>query len=368
MLGVYIHIPFCKRKCSYCAFSSFSNMENEKDKYISSLINEIKDFSQTGKRNVDSIYIGGGTPSLLSKEQISTIFNTLKESFIIENNCEITIECNPNSLTEEKLITYKNLGVNRLSIGVQSLNDEDLSFIGRLHDSKTAISAIRLAKAVGFDNISVDLLIGLKNSTSESFLSQLEMLIKEDVKHISTYMLQVEENTPLASQVKNNPDLLPSDDECVDIYSKTANFLQLNGFLRYEVSNFAKKGYESKHNLKYWSGENYIGFGLSAHSYINKTRFANSNNFEDYYSRKLALKENLTTSQLIEEHIMLGLRCKNGIDLNYLKNLNYDLENNKTLNDFVEKNILIKQNNKVFINPEYYGVNNYIIVQLLPFE
>lgn len=367
MLGVYIHIPFCEKKCNYCAFSSFSGREREIDKYISSLTKEISSFKdKNGLQKIDTIYIGGGTPSILTPLQIERIFESLKSNFLIEENCEITIECNPNSLNKEKLESYKKEGVNRLSIGVQSLDDNDLKFIGRLHNSEKALASIRLAKECGFENISVDLLIGLKNSNVDNFISQLEVLINEDIQHISTYMLQIEENTPLEKMVKENADLLPSDDESVEIYNESAKFLQKRGFLRYEVSNFAKNGYESRHNLKYWSGENYIGFGLSAHSYMNGVRFANSNNFEDYYSRKLSLKEVLTKEQLIEEHIMLGLRCKNGIDIKFLKDLNYDIEKNQYLNEFIERGILKRTENKIFINPEYYGINNFIIVHLLP--
>lgn len=367
MLGVYVHIPFCERKCNYCAFSSFVEKTEKIDEYIGFLSKEIENFAKNNKKSVDTIYIGGGTPSLLSESQIEKIVGLLKENFALTENCEITVECNPNSLTKEKLLKYKSLGINRLSIGVQSLDDDQLSFIGRLHSSKEAIEKIKLSKEIGFENISVDLLIGLNGATAERFLVQLQMLIYLDIKHISTYMLQIEDNTPLKKMVESETVILPTDEESVEIYEKTAEFLNKNGFYRYEVSNFAKKGYESKHNFKYWTGEDYIGFGLSAHSYMDGRRWSNANNFKGYYQGEKPLDEVLSNGQKIEEHIMLGLRCKNGIDISFLRSLGYDIEKNEYLNDFIAKDILIKEGNKIYINEKYYGVNNFIIVHLLPF-
>lgn len=379
MNGVYLHIPFCERKCNYCAFSSFCDL-NEKNRYINAIINEINAFDgKKLKKNanfivnndnlneIDTIYIGGGTPSLLDNNEIGMLINTIKDKFTIQEYAEVTIECNPNSFNEEKVKFYKEKGINRISIGVQSLDDEQLNFIGRLHNSKQALDAISLATEY-FDNVSCDFLIGLPKQTPDDFIKTLEKVIEKGVKHISTYMLQVEGGTPLEKIVKNNPFILPDDDECVDIYQKTSNFLQKNGFLQYEISNFAKKGYESKHNLKYWNGDNYIGFGLSAHSYIFGIRYANASNFKDYYNGKLALKEVLTKKQLIEEHIMLGLRCNLGANIKYLEKLGYNIEKNENFKEFLSKNIIFKENERFFLNPKYYGVSNYVIVKLMNFD
>ena len=262
MLGVYIHVPFCERKCIYCAFSSFCDLK-EKDRYLSALKDEIDNFDykkleksenyiekNENLQKIDTIYIGGGTPSLLARGELKGILDAVKDKFTLSENSEITIECNPNSLTEEKLEFYKELGINRLSIGVQSLRDEQLKFIGRLHTSKQALDSLRLATKY-FDNVSCDFLIGLPKQDGDEFIEDLSKVIEIGVKHISSYMLQVEDNTPLAKLVKNHPFVLPDDDECVDIYQKTSKFLQKNGFLQYEISNFAKYGYESRHNLKY---------------------------------------------------------------------------------------------------------------------
>lgn len=384
MNGIYIHFPFCEKRCTYCAFSSFCNLQ-EKDRYIDKLLEEIDEFNTKNlkinenlpifhknndnfdKNNilkVDSVYIGGGTPSLLEIKDSEKIFASLNKKFKVARDSEITIESNPNSLTEEKLACYKKLGINRLSLGVQSLNDEKLKFLGRLHSSSQALEAIRLAKKY-FDNISVDMLIGVKGQEEQAFIDELDRLIEEGVNHISTYMLQVEEGTELARQYQKNPFLLPDEDEIVKIYEKTREFLANRGFIQYEISNFAQKNKESRHNIKYWAGENYVGFGLSAHSYIYGFRSANANNFSDYYSGKKVLYEKLDKGQLIEEAVMLGLRCYCGVDITYLRKLGYDIEKNENFSYFCDKNIIKKENNRVFLNPKYYGVSNYIIVKLL---
>lgn len=369
MLGIYVHVPFCERKCIYCAFSSFTNKDSEEEKYISHLTKEIVSTANNlakKSRDVDSIYIGGGTPSILSLHNIELILVAIRQNFIVAKDCEVTIECNPNSISYEKLKFYKKLGINRISLGVQSLYDEDLKFLNRLHNSHQVIDVIKSAKEAGFENISVDLLIGIMGQTKQSFISQLKILKDLGVKHFSCYMLQIEDGTPLKSMLDKNLITLPNDDQSVEIYNACANYLKENGFERYEVSNFALKGYESRHNSKYWLGEDYIGFGLSAHSYINKVRSANSSVFENYYENKKCFEEKLTNEELIEEHIMLGLRCKYGVDKNYLQSLGYNIEKNNNFKELKDKKIILNDKKRLFLNPEYYGVNNYIILKLLP--
>lgn len=370
MLGVYVHIPFCERKCAYCAFSSFVKKDDAIEEYVKHLTSEINRFHDKydGERyrKIDTIYFGGGTPSILKPHLFKQIVKVLKENFELAENYEFTVECNPNSLTEEKLLTFKEEGVNRISLGVQSLNDDALKFIGRLHDSSEALNAIKLTKKY-FDNVSADLLIGLPAIEKEEFKNQLPKLIDAGVKHISAYMLQVEEGTPLAKMVDENPSLLPDDDICVGIYEDSAKFLAKMGFERYEVSNFALKGFESKHNIKYWTGDEYVGFGLSAHSYLNNVRFSSSNSFSSYYNGEKALSEVLSNKELIEEHIMLGLRCKNGISKSYLNGLGYDITKVQSFDDFIKRGVLVEEgDDKIKLNPTYYGVNNFIIASLLP--
>lgn len=369
MLGIYVHFPFCEKKCVYCAFSSFVEKNREKE-YISHLLEEIQDFALSHKeechKKVDTIYLGGGTPSTISNENITKVLEQIRENFILSEDAEITIECNPNSTTKEKLELYKKLGINRISFGVQSLNDDELKFLGRLHTKEGAKEKINLAKEVGFENISADLIIGIKGQSEESLLESAKELISLGVQHISSYMLQVEENTPLFDMVKNCPSLLPDDDECVKLYQSLVSYLGKSGFEQYEVSNFAKKGKMSKHNFKYWIGEEYVGFGLGASSYINRTRENNASTFEGYYKKEKSLSEKIDREKLIEEHIMLGLRCVNGISVGYLKSLGYDIEKNENLDFFIKNRVLKRENGKIYLNKEYFSVNNYIIVKLLP--
>ncbi len=371
MLGIYIHIPFCQQKCKYCAFSSFVLTEQEQEKYIQKLLDDINNFHkkypQEKYKMIDTVYIGGGTPSLLSIENLEKIISAIKSNFLLAKNYEWTIECNPNSISEEKLKFYKESGINRLSIGVQSLDNEALKFAGRIHDSDMAINSIILA-AKYFDNISCDLLIGLQGMTKDKFIFQLEKLVSLGVKHISAYMLQIEEGTPLKKMVDDKKVNLPDDEQSIEIYQETYKFLSDKGFERYEVSNFALKGYESRHNLKYWAGDEYVGFGLSAHSYIEGQRLSCADRLSLYYNDEGGFIEKLTEKELIEEHIMLRLRCKLGIDKNYLLSKGYDITKNINYAVFIEKGVIIpsKDDNKVFINPQYYGVNNYVISSLLP--
>lgn len=378
MNGIYIHIPFCEKRCAYCAFCSSCDLK-EKDRYISKLLQEIESFNlekldfnenllgikeNTEPKKVDTVYLGGGTPSLLEEKDLEKIFNLLHKKFEIEKNSEISIECNPNSLTEEKLKFYKQVGINRLSIGVQSLDDRILKVLGRLHTSSQALLSVQLAKKY-FDNVSVDMLVGVNGQSEEAFTNELSVLAKLGAVHFSTYMLQVEVGTPLARQIKENPFLLTDEDEIIQIYQRGREFLQERDFVQYEISNFAKKGRECKHNIKYWTGENYYGFGMSAHSYINGIRSAKAKNFEAYYDGNKILYEKLTKEQLIEEAVMLGLRNITGVKVNYIKKLGYDIEKNENFEDFIKKDIIKKENGRIFLNPAYYGASNYIIVKLL---
>lgn len=366
MLGIYVHFPFCERKCVYCNFSSFVNKEIE-DKYIDHLLNEIQDFVDESKdKRVNSIYFGGGTPSFVSQTNIKRVMDKLRECFVVMEDSEITIECNPHSTTREKLEFYHKLGFNRISFGVQSLNDEELKFLGRLHSSQEGEECIKLAKSVGFKNISADLIIGVKGQTLESLLASTRGLIELGVNHISSYMLQVEEGTPLYKMVKENPSILPDDDESVNLYERLVAFLGRAGFEQYEVSNFAKDNSYSLHNMKYWKGDEYVGFGLGASSYINGQRKTNGKTFEEYFKGEGVLSEILTPWQRIEEGIMLGLRCKCGVKKEYLKSLGYDIEKNENYDFFLKNNVLREENGIVYINKEYFPVNNYIIVKLLP--
>lgn len=359
-ISIYIHIPFCERKCSYCAFVSFCLSKIDREKYIQALLEEIESFS-TVKR-VKTIYLGGGTPSLLTKEEIFSIFRKLREKFDIDENAEITIEVNPNSVEEEKLKAYKEVGVNRISVGVQSLSNKSLKSIGRLHTKKEAIEKLKLIGKY-FDNISADLILGL--SGEKSVIKYAKNLIKLNIKHLSSYMLEVHENTKLYFEVRDKK-YCPLDEIGVTkSYDKLVKFLKKHGFVQYEVSNFALKGYESKHNLNYWSYGEYVGFGVSSHSFLNGKRIANYITLQGYYKHERK-EEKITKSMEIEERIMLGLRCYLGVDISILQKLGYDIQKSESYRKFLKEGEIVEDDGKFYLLPKYYKFADYYILNLLP--
>lgn len=362
MSGIYVHIPFCESKCLYCAFASFAGKNGEQKRYFEKLKQEILSSNFTFK--VDSIFIGGGTPSAVDKNFIVEILSAIKSKFEVSDKAEITIEANPNSLDREKLEFYKSIGINRLSIGVQSLDDAVLKKLGRLHNHAQVFDALKEAKRAGFENINCDLLLGLENE-KYNFLKKEVKLLKKYVTHFSCYMLQVEENTHLEKMVLDGSVKLPSDEKTIGNYAKLTKFLQKNGFFQYEISNFAKKGYKCQHNLNYWRRGNYLGFGLGAHSFMDEKRWANGLTFEDYYKGRKSLEEKLTEGQIVEEVIMLGLRCEEGFDKQNLFEKGYDIEKNQNFQEFKKLQILFEDGGKIKINPAYYGASNLVIEKLI---
>lgn len=358
MMGIYVHIPFCESKCIYCAFASFVRDENFQARYFEFLNKEIKSCNFPD-REVASIYFGGGTPSCVKPEKIAMILKTIKSNFNVLENAEITIECNPCSASAQKLSSYFDAGFNRISFGVQSLDESMLKFLGRRHTKAQALDAIGYAKNAGFENISADLLLGLP---AGDVISDAQELIAAGVKHISAYMLQVEDGTPLKNMVESGKVKLPSDDQTVDNYQKLTDFLQKNRFLQYEISNFALKGFKSKHNFAYWTGQAYLGFGLGAHSFDGKyKRFSSADNFEDYFAGKQNV-EQLSPSQRDEEMIMLGLRCNAGFRLDAL---NASISEKPIFKKYVQDGILEMQDGTIRLNSKYYNVSNSIILHLI---
>jgi oxygen-independent coproporphyrinogen-3 oxidase len=319
MSGIYIHIPFCERKCIYCDFYSVENL-NLVDRFTESLLKEIEIFSIEADffndSIFDTIYFGGGTPSLLEPAQIEKILNKLSQSFKISSNPEITLETNPGTVDKRKLLEFKNLGVNRISFGVQSFFDDDLKFLGRIHTGEDAFKCVNDSFEVGFENVSIDLIFGLPGQTVEKWLENLKLAVSLNVPHISAYNLIVERGTPLHELFSLGKVEIPEDEIQAQLYERTIDFLENAGYVHYEVSNYAFEGFESRHNLKYWQYENYIGFGPSAHSFwINKRwwNFANLNkyiNALDLGKIPVANFEILDEEKMIEEFIYLGLRSK----------------------------------------------------------
>ncbi len=349
-LSIYIHIPFCARRCGYCNFVTFVEKENYMFDYVNALIKEMKTYSKAAENYiVQSVYIGGGTPSYLHKGLMQKIFKALKENFSFMRNPEITIEANPNSLTEEKLEEYKACGVNRLSIGAQTCNNHILKNIDRLHNFDDFKQSLELAQAKGFDNISVDMLLGLPKQKKADVIKMLKYLVSHDVKHISAYSLILERGTPMFNKVSSGKAVLPTEDATVEMYNSVYKFLNKKGFKRYEVSNFAIPDYESVHNTVYWTLGEYIGLGVAAHSYFGGDRFANTTGLDDYINKIEAKKspiidrETLTPQEQKEETIMLSLRTSKGINIesfNYKFNCNL-LEDKKTEINFLLNNRFI---------------------------
>ncbi len=328
--GIYIHIPFCKRKCSYCDFISFSNKDRLIESYVEALKKEIEDFDFS-KYDVTTIYLGGGTPSYIKEEYIKEILDLLKKKLINNmtswKDIEITIEVNPGTVTKEKLEAYKEAGTNRLSIGLQSTNNSLLKQIGRIHKFEDFLDTYNIAKEVGFDNINVDLMIALPNQTIEDIKESLEEIVSLNPNHISVYSLIVEEGTLLEKQIDEGKMKLPSDEEERRMYWYVKNFLELHGYNHYEISNFSKEGKESQHNLNCWNQEEYIGFGLASHSYIEGIRFCNTSNLEEYIkniddnniNKNREVEERQEREDKEKEFMMLGFRKIEGVDISKFK-------------------------------------------------
>lgn len=318
-VGIYVHVPFCKRKCPYCDFYSVVSDDLQMQKYTSALVNRILSYSGSGIC-VDTVYFGGGTPSLLSTADIKRILDALSCAFILSDNCEITLECNPSSVDMDKFSEYSNIGINRLSFGVQSSNDCELEKLGRLHNFSSAKKAVMDAKAVGFQNISCDLMIGTPLQTAESLSKSVEDICSLGVTHISCYMLKIEEGTPYDCDLIRKS--VADDDVVSDMYIALCKKLDELGFNQYEISNFSQSGFESKHNLKYWHCDEYIGFGPSAHSFYNGKRTYCDADVLSFIDNPLIpdKTEELDVDPL-EEYIMLGLRLSEGISMQRIDEL-----------------------------------------------
>lgn len=330
--SAYIHIPFCKSKCKYCSFISFTCNQGD---YIKHLLREI-DLNYKGE-SLKTLYFGGGTPSLLKLEDVESIIN----KFNFEVGAEVTFEMNPDDAEIGYLSKLKAMGVNRLSLGAQTFNDRILTQIGRRHNSEETIGAVELAKQAGFDNINLDLIYGLPNTENLEILkNDLEILMSLEIQHISTYGLKIEGGSYF---YKHRPENLPDDDLQADMYLKINEELENGGFKRYEVSNFAIPSRESRHNLNYWNNEEYYGFGLAAHGYIDGIRYSNAKTFERYASSYRDVQHRVSNAEKLEEEIFLGFRKEAGIDTEKIKSL-YGIEFDKryaqVLNKFMPEYII----------------------------
>ena len=333
MAGIYIHIPFCNSKCAYCGFYSLPSLKL-KEQFLEALKAEIvarKDYLQG--EAVNTIYFGGGTPSLLSADEIGELLHLINNIYPVEENAEITLEANPDTLSLDYLQALRNIGINRLSIGIQSFFDNDLQYLGRKHDSQHARQSLDWAKQAGFGNISIDLIYGLPTSNAEQWNQNLDLFFDYDLPHLSAYALTLEPNSILTKQIELGKAQPVNEEDALRDYEILCRRAAQNGYLHYEISNFCQSGMHSKHNASYWFGTPYVGFGPSAHSYDGASRQWNVASVEKYIDagRETARlrdpqvpcleseKETLTPEQLFNEYVMLRLRTHWGIDLKWLK-------------------------------------------------
>lgn len=334
--------------------------------YFKSLWKEIKQrANEQSDKIVQTVFFGGGTPSCVDSHFIVRTLQIIKSNFAMSENVEISIECNPNSVSIDKLKNYQNAGFNRISFGVQSLDDDLLKFLGRRHNKLMALRAIEQAKSVGFSNINADLLIGLVGQTKQNFCDGIKTLVRAGITHISTYMLMIEKHTPLCS-LKNKKKYIMSDDETVDLYDNVVQILSEFEMFRYEISNFSKQGYECRHNRVYWLLGEYLGFGLAAHSYVDGKRIANSSCFEKYLSHNTHRTHVVTPQEAKEEFVMLALRTREGIDLKkYKERFGVDLLKEKKQEIAELKNFVEIHDEHLRILSSEFGKTNLIILKLI---
>ena len=331
LISLYVHIPFCLRKCRYCDFLSAPQTDIDRERYVKALIREIKTQKDCpAGRPVDTVFFGGGTPSVLSAEQIGRIIDALREVFLILPDAEVSLETNPGTADFEKLSAFKEAGINRLSMGVQSMHDEELRLLGRIHTADQALEAFKTARAAGFDNINIDLMSALPGQTFDSWADSLRQAVEWRPEHISAYSLIIEPGTPFSALYEAG-ELPPLPDEETDrkMYHYTREYLAQHGYGRYEISNYALKGRECRHNSGYWTGHPYLGFGIGAASYVNGARFSNITDFETYsvemekagipaeieqvYGKVRTEIHSLTEQEKMEEFMFLGLRMTAGV-------------------------------------------------------
>jgi oxygen-independent coproporphyrinogen III oxidase len=372
--AIYIHIPFCEHKCIYCDFYSITTRENARS-YLDCLTKEIDFYSEqhSSGRKIISIFFGGGTPSLMEPEYIQRIIEHVKDRFDVCEKAEITLETNPGTVTKEKIKYFKNAGVNRISIGIQSFNDDELKFLTRIHNSQTAIKTVYDAAESGFENISLDLIFNLPKQTKEKWLNNLKIAAGLPVKHISAYSLILERGTILNKMVLDGKIKIQDDDYDAELYENTIEFLTARDFNQYEVSNFAVPGFESIHNKAYWQYKDYFGFGSSAHSFIDGKRWWNISSVKFYNEsvdknkNGLAGFEILTKQQMLNEYVMLALRSS-GLNTNQLEQKfggDWMIKNSQMMKKFMDDGYFQKDNKCIKLTPKGYALCDEILQKFI---
>ena len=369
-MEIYIHIPFCIRKCDYCDFLSGPSGPEEQADYVQALLREIQAVEEGEGRSVSSIFIGGGTPSVLDERLLGDILREIRNRFKMEEDAEITIEVNPGTANIGKLQAYREMGINRLSIGLQSPEDRELKILGRIHNYGQFLETYQEARTVGFDNINIDLMSAIPDQTYEGWVKNLRTVAELEPEHISAYSLIVEEGTPFAARKLN----LPDEDTEYNMYEATAQILKEYGFEQYEISNYARKGRKCRHNVGYWTRQDYLGFGLGASSLYGKERFANTADMKKYLENsknpeKIREKEpSLTREDEMAEFMFLGLRMTKGISkADFQRCFGCTIESvyGEVLEKYESMELLLEKDGRIFLNREGIHVSNSIMAEFL---
>lgn len=384
-LEVYVHIPFCVSKCNYCDFLSAPASENIRNAYVDQLLLEIRAAGLAYKNvSVTSVFIGGGTPSVLPAVQIQRIFRQLSDSFYIRKNAEITIECNPGTMDAKKLEVYKQAGVNRLSIGLQSANPQELRLLGRVHTFEQFVQNYELARKFGFNNINIDVISSLPGQKIDTYAQTLQKVTALKPEHISAYSLIIEEGTLFFERYGQAEALrqrgkkqrqLPSEEDERQMYELTKKLFKQNGYERYEISNYALPGYECRHNAGYWLRKNYIGIGLGASSCVDNIRFSNITDLDQYLKRNVSdlsclcsAREELSISAQMEEFMFLGLRMMCGVSAEkFQKQFSYTIEEvyGHVLNKQLNEKLMKKTPDGYCLTDYGIDVSNYVMSEYL---
>jgi oxygen-independent coproporphyrinogen-3 oxidase len=372
--ALYVHIPFCDHKCIYCDFYSIITSDNIQP-FLDSIKKEIKYYSKlySENRKFTSIFFGGGTPSLMQPEYLSEIIKTMKENYDVSGKAEITMETNPGTVNKEKLNSFRRIGINRISIGIQSFHDDELKFLTRIHDKKTAIETVRNAREAGFENISIDLIFNLPGQTKIKWKENLATAVQLPIKHLSAYSLILERGTILNKMVLDKKVIMQDDDHDADLYEMTIDFMLESGFNQYEVSNFAKAGYECLHNNAYWRYRDYLSFGTSAHSFVDGKRWWNYSSLKRYISEidknscAIASSEDIGKEQQFNEYVMLALRSS-GLDLIEFRNIfgaNWINEKYDYIKKLMKRNLVTIDEKYLRLTKNGYAVCDEILKEIL---
>ena len=376
MIGIYVHVPFCAQKCNYCDFNSYKIEEkNQKKDYLISIKKEMELYKEEFKnKEFTSVFLGGGTPSILTPEELTILMENIYSNFNIKRDAEITMECNPGTLTLNKLKVMKKSGVNRLSIGLQAVQNHHLKYIGRIHTFEEFEKNYHDAKQMGFDNINIDLMYALPNQSREDWMESLEKVVKLNPTHISAYSLILEENTELFKMYERDEFNLLDENTDIEMYEYTIDYLKSHGYNQYEISNYAKDNFECKHNVLYWKCEEYVGIGASASGYFNGIRYNNICELDNYEKmilegeKPIEWEEKLSIKDEIEESIFLGLRMNEGIQISDFKekyNFDFEKEYKNEIEKLSKMELIEIDNNLMKLTQKGREISNSVFVEFI---